>query len=112
MSGGKQKRIQREAAVHRDLAAASAAVKAEQDAKWAESRARKQAMLAEFAAMPAVDPTQILPGMVVADRRGRADVVERVNEKTVTLKNTTTRWPLESIIAARFAAQTVPAVRR
>lgn len=110
MSNGKQQRIQREAALHRQLAAASAQVKAERDAEWQRALAAADARRAAFAAKPAVDPASVVPGVWALDRRGRAGEVKSVGPKNaaVLVFGSTMRFPLDSIIAVKAPAGARP----
>lgn len=76
----------RAADTERMVDAAVAEVKAERDAALAERRERAAAERARIAALPPVDPSLMVPGVLVGDRRGRAGAVVRVNAKTVTVR--------------------------
>lgn len=86
MSGGKIKRQRREAAVHRELAAATAQVKAERDAAWKRAEAEADRERERVRALPPIDPARMSRGSLVGDRKGRVGEVLRVNAKTVTVR--------------------------
>jgi hypothetical protein len=93
----------RAAATERMVDESAATVKAEQAAKLQSAKERAAAQRAVLEATPTVDPATITPGMWVLNRKGSAGEVLKVNRTTVAVSymGFESRWPLDSIIAAK-----------
>ena len=98
----------RAADTERMVDAAVADVKANRDADLAARKAYRAQLRSDWAAMGAVPADRLKPGMRVANRRGFAATVVRVNPTSATVDHGDgihSRWPLDSIIGAMEAGK-------